>query len=431
MLVAACAVGVVGQGGFHKPHLVAVLALLALATWLSWRAGDRPGLAVSGVTIVGGALAVWTVVRAQFAGGPASAAGSVATVAAIMLCVAVVRRTAPDSRLVLLAGLLGVGTVVAASGWLGVALHLEPLALRDPQVWRAASTLTYSNAAAGLLAPLVLVAVGRATMTSGGPARRRYALVITVLLVGLAATFSIGGLLSLFVGLVVLGVLIGWPQLLRAIGVPVAGAVIAMAGLVPSIPVGSSARPVLATAALLGGLALVAWLASVDLPRCPTWFGAVVPVVLVAGGLAVAGLSRGRHFIAASSLDRLEEARAALQMLRSSPWFGVGPGLAGLTWFRDGVGTLTAQYAHNEYLQVGAELGLVGLVLVGAFLLVLFLPVVRTVFSDRADGFAAGAMAAAVAFGLHSSVDFLWHLPVLPVIVAALVVLATSPKGSL
>ena len=76
---------------------------------------------------------------------------------------------------------------------------------------------------------------------------------------------------------------------------------------------------------------------------------------------------------------------------------------------------------HNEYLQVTAELGLVGLVL----LAVLLVAITRLLWRARPTGHAsatwAGVVAATAAFAVHSGFDFVWHLPAIVLTVTLLV----------
>jgi O-antigen ligase len=107
---------------------------------------------------------------------------------------------------------------------------------------------------------------------------------------------------------------------------------------------------------------------------------------------------------------------------------GAGPGQARFTWSTPAGQELTARYAHNEYLQVLTELGVVGLVLVLLFLGAL-VPVLRrgSVRTTRSVVW-PGAIAALVALAIHSGLDFLWHLAVIPLTAGLLVGLA-GPTG--
>ena len=77
-------------------------------------------------------------------------------------------RLDPALRRILLSGVLAIGSVVAATGWLGVALHQQPWGSPSQHLWRGAATLTYANATAALLVPLVLVPLARGTAIADG-----------------------------------------------------------------------------------------------------------------------------------------------------------------------------------------------------------------------------------------------------------------------
>ena len=98
---------------------------------------------------------------------------------------------------------------------------------------------------------------------------------------------------------------------------------------------------------------------------------------------------------------------------------GTGPGRAVLTWVQDSR-RVTSRYVHNEYLQVLAELGFVGL----ALLVVLLTSLAWTIWRGRphapSTAVWAGATAGLVALAVHSALDFLWHLPAIPLAGAVL-----------
>ena len=84
-----------------------------------------------------------------------------------------------------------------------------------------------------------------------------------------------------------------------------------------------------------------------------------------------------------------------------------------------------ARYAHNEYVQVVAETGAVGLALVGMLFVAIGATIRRGSSDVAAFGTRSGVAAALVALGVHSAVDFLWHVPIIPLIAAVLVGLTT------
>jgi O-antigen ligase len=132
--------------------------------------------------------------------------------------------------------------------------------------------------------------------------------------------------------------------------------------------------------------------------------------------------------------------RSAGQMWRDHPWFGVGPGHYDLRFpaYRPARVQLQPDRVHNEYLNLLADWGVVGAVIVGASLLCLGWGVVRiwphvqrgdrTFGSNQSDKFAfvLGATAGLFAMALHSLVDFNLHLPANAIIAVTLMALLTS-----
>lgn len=143
-------------------------------------------------------------------------------------------------------------------------------------------------------------------------------------------------------------------------------------------------------------------------------------VVLVVGGRGgdAAGMGASTRLTIASP-DRAAAALAALQLAAERPLTGTGPNRAVLTWVQDGR-RVTSRYAHNEYLQVLAELGFVGL----ALLVVLVASLAWTVWRGRphapSTAIWAGVAAGLAALAVHSALDFLWHLPAIPLAGAVL-----------
>lgn len=235
--------------------------------------------------------------------------------------------------------------------------HHEPWGFESPGLWRASSTLTYPNATAALLA------VAGLAVRTRDPGARWFGVAVTALVTGLAATLSRAGLLGFCVGVVLLAVLLGWRPVLRAALAPLAGAAVATAGLLPSV-VGSdptASTVVLATVGAVAGLVVGGLRTTSGLLALVPLAGAGTAVVVAATG------ALGSRFTV-DSPDRWASIRAAWQVFTEHPLTGAGPGLDRLVLERAEGGTGTFRYAHNEYLQVLAELGLVGGVLLIAFL---------------------------------------------------------------
>lgn len=434
VLLLALAAAEFGQGAFFGAvrlfiaALLAVAVLLALAARPAEVAADlRGGFAWAGMLLAG-----WALIRAAAAGTPASGMSWVLIGAGTVAVVLVTRRLSSATQATLLGGLLAIGVAVALTGWLGVALHMPPWGLPSQGLWRAASTLTYANATAGLLVPLTLVALARLTAT---PRSVLLSLTVMCLLMGTGATLSRAGIAALGAGLLLLCWLLGARRVVRATAMPAVGAGVALAGLLPSLRHGAPAQPACAALALAAGLALVILVQLFGDRKLvlPLACGALAAVLLVIGLVphvrtAVRALTLARLTLASSA--RSSEAGAAIRLIASHPLAGVGPGHV-LRWTSPGGTVSVDQYAHDEYLQVLTDLGIVGAALAG-FLLV---AAGRMLWQARANspdrGLWAGAVAASIAFAVHSGFDFLWQVPAIPLTVAAIVGLASCQSQAL
>jgi len=455
LLAAALAVGVILQGAYHPPvqrTVAVVLGLAVLARLL--RGPQRVPRAAWGLCAGAAGLAAWALVRAALAGGAGAGVPPAGLVLGVAAVVVLTLPAGPGQRRLLIAAVLALGVVCALVGWVGVAWHLHPVGLVDQQLWRAASTFTYANASAGLLAPLALLAVGLRTATAtaagglGGAvasevsrarATRRLALGVAafLLLVGLGATLSRGGLVASVAGVCVLAVARrsgagpagGVSAVVRAGLGPVLGAGVALAGLAPSFLVDAPPRPGAAAAGLVAGLAAVVVADVWPRPALPALAGAaaVALAVGVAGGALDGLLSAGTGTrLTLASPHRVSQAGAALDLVAAQPLVGTGPGRAELVWTQPDGSMLLARYVHNEYVQVLTELGGLGAVLLAVVLAGGAWLVLRGRASAPA-GLWAGVAAGLAALAVHSALDFLWHLGVIP-LVAALLVGLVAPE---
>jgi peptidoglycan/xylan/chitin deacetylase (PgdA/CDA1 family)/O-antigen ligase len=148
---------------------------------------------------------------------------------------------------------------------------------------------------------------------------------------------------------------------------------------------------------------------------------ALIVTVLVAGGII--GGRAGRQAAGVVSLGRVRLWSQALQIMEERPVFGVGPG-------RFQVASRTARsdrelgWAHHEFLQLGAEAGLPGLLL----LLAAFLWAFARLWVSPPDAVTGVAAASLAALGVHACFDYILHFPVLPVAAAALVGTAQASR---
>lgn len=133
----------------------------------------------------------------------------------------------------------------------------------------------------------------------------------------------------------------------------------------------------------------------------------------------------GRILDATMSERRLALWHDAVDLIRSEPLTGVGPGR-----FREMSPTALADrdalWAHNEYLEVAAETGVPGLLLLLLLVLWAFArlwPAATALRSVPAIVVLGGAT-------LHANIDYVWHFPAVPLALAALVGAASAPDAA-
>lgn len=411
VLVMALAAAVVAQGGYYLPGriLAAVLVAVALVVALRtrhWSSAD-PRLALLACC----GLAAWAVVRAAVDGDVVAAVPTVVSAGCLVGALLVAQRTDASQRELCAVVAVGIGVLVAVSGWIAVVWRIPSWATVADGLFRASSTLTYPNAAAALLASLAMLAVSLQLLR---PQSLPRVAATYVLLVGLGATLSRAGVLALLVGLVILSLLAGVLATVRQVAPPGLGAVVALGALAPSFPGTEPARPAIAMLGLVAGLVI-----AVGVTRLRGRVQAMVQLAAFAGTAIVVAINSSRTVdrllhgrVALSSPDRADAASAALDIVAAQPVTGVGPGQALFSFTRDGQ-VRVIRYAHNEYLQVLVELGAIGLGLV------LLLLVAVVVFVRRGRRYTepptlwAGAVAAVAVLLVHSGFDFLWHIPVI------------------
>ncbi len=111
----------------------------------------------------------------------------------------------------------------------------------------------------------------------------------------------------------------------------------------------------------------------------------------------------GLRALAPSDHDRTAEWSSAWHQWASAPFTGVGADRALILHAADGS---SAHFVHNEYLQVAADAGIVGLGLM-AFVALSLAKSLR-----RVDPLSSCAVAAVVCWAVGGAFHFDWHLPV-------------------
>jgi hypothetical protein len=429
LLLCALSYGTESQGAFYNGpfHVFVVLMAAALvssvvctrpSTW--WRGWWRDPLVVTAA-----ALSLVTVASSAAAGQPGGAVGPVSLLLCLMAVVAVVRSLRPEHRGLLAAGVVVIAVVVALVGWAADVGRWPPDALTSQGLWRAASTLTYENALAAFLTTPLLLCLDRLMTTPGR--RPLWSGAAYVLLVGVGASLSRGGVLGLAVGIGLLA-LLRRPRTLVALWRPVAGAVVALLCLAPSVPVTSSPHVLLAVAGLLVGGGMALWSAPAGGPMRMAAAGAGLAAVGLL--VAVAPIGHVLRQIAqtrasAASSDRAHEWAAALDVARHHLVLGTGMARVLLHWQAGGQ-AFTVAFAHNEFLQLLMEDGVIGVAVLVAGLAAVFVSLARR--RRRTSAWPADcAMACLAALLAQSALDFLWHLPVIPVVTVVALAVALAP----
>ena len=269
--------------------------------------------------------------------------------------------------------------------------------------------------------------------------------------VGLYLTLSRGALAALVVGLVLIGLLARDRAQLRAVALMVPAGVLASicGGLLDGVRMLGGDLPtreregalMLAVLVLLGVGCGFAQLRLSRRERGPAmrfrplgtrgrrlvavgFSGLVVaafaaPAVLSERKPKAVPAAVGTSRLASTASNRYEYWRVALRAFADNPLKGTGSGGFAAVWLRERRIPETVRDAHSLYLETAAELGVVGLAALAAFLGGIGWSAARAYSHDpvAAAGMVAGLSVAAVQAGL----DWLWEVPAvsLPVLLLA------------
>ncbi len=432
LILAALAGASCKQGGYYGAAQVYLAVLLGLVLAVS-AADIRRQTGVLRLRLTSGLgpvllLAGWTLVAAGLHGSLAAGFRLAAAALGVPVVIASCATLSVPAVELVLEVLLLLGAGLGLLGWFGVAAHRAAFAIPGQGLWRGSSTLSYPNAAAALLAVLALLGIALRCQDLRHPDAevagrlRRHGVLVTAALLGVGASMSRGGVLALAAGLLTLLLLLGGRSVSAATWLPALGALVALAGLLPSAATSSAARPVPAVLALLAGLA-VNLLAGTGRRLLGLRLGLpalVIVALAVTHRRPLSELSRARLNL--TSDDRDAAWHAVWHQIALHPVTGSGPGLSRLSW-QDPDGALRVfVYAHDEYLQLFAELGLLGLLALGCCLIALgrllhrWRPVTGT---DRSVW--AAACAGVLTVAVSCLFDFTAHFPAITLTAAALV----------
>jgi O-antigen ligase len=160
------------------------------------------------------------------------------------------------------------------------------------------------------------------------------------------------------------------------------------------------------------------------------WVALVAPVV-VAGPVMITVVLGLRHGSSAfpELVERLTDRRTelwhdAIDIVGDQPVLGVGPGMFGQT-SPTALGDADAAWAHSAYLEVAAEHGIPGVLLLGAILLWVYGGLYRSRQNPRV---VVIGVAATTAFAIHAAIDYVAHFPAVVLVAALIAGLASSTR---
>ena len=165
-------------------------------------------------------------------------------------------------------------------------------------------------------------------------------------------------------------------------------------------------------------------------------FAIVVGVIWLGGDRLATKLEQGTVSFSdvpsemRENVNRREIWFTSWRMFAENPVAGVGLGgyWAAFPTYHDASGSLTPQEAHNDYLELLASGGMIGVALGCWFLLIVFKRIRASLQSDSQFRRTAclGATIALIGVGIHSLVDFGLHMIVNALIFTALLAIATA-----
>jgi O-antigen ligase len=154
-------------------------------------------------------------------------------------------------------------------------------------------------------------------------------------------------------------------------------------------------------------------------------------VVWLAGErLSTKGNERAVVLALADGSSRKEIWKATVDLIRHNPWTGVGFGsyYLAITQYQQSSGRVRVEQAHNDYLDLAANGGLVAVLLAASFVVLVVYRVRSTLRSGDTYRRAAalGAVAGITSVAVHSLVDFGLQVTGIAVVFAGLVVIAVA-----
>jgi O-antigen ligase len=200
-----------------------------------------------------------------------------------------------------------------------------------------------------------------------------------------------------------------------------------VAGILAVLLLGLAVFSLSKTAAVLAVGILVIAIVAHRLGRWVVLVGTFVVMAAVALTVVLA-LTNGNLPLLSDELSERRTAlwREAMAITADEPVFGVGPGIFAQT-SPTALADADARWAHSAYLQVGAETGAIGAVLLALVLMWVFGALYRSRQDKR---LIVIGTAAVTALAVHAAIDYVAHFPALVIIAALFAGLASARAGS-
>lgn len=163
-----------------------------------------------------------------------------------------------------------------------------------------------------------------------------------------------------------------------------------------------------------------------------------VAAIAAVGAAALAQgrlLSRFAQLTEYAGTDRRIIWTQTLRLIHDYPWFGCGLGAYRYTWlkYKTEMPLWATDYVHNDYLQLLAELGLIGCLILGAAMVVIFTGAMRAAWWNETANtryLAIACSTALWAMALHSLDDFNLYIPANAMTLAWIAGLASTLSGT-
>jgi len=124
--------------------------------------------------------------------------------------------------------------------------------------------------------------------------------------------------------------------------------------------------------------------------------------------LTIRSLTQKQHIQPVfSTIMRLNYWKDTLSIIKASPWFGVGVGNFNLT---------ESRFAHNSYLQIWAEMGILGIISILWLIIAAFKSALKNMRNSSHKSQNATITTAGAVFLIHNLVDFSFFLPEVAII---------------